>query len=80
MDEEQEQSIKRKFGAQVRRIRQRKGISQEALALLCDLDRTYIGGVERGERNISLVNIHRIAYSLGVSANILLSDENEEAP
>lgn len=54
------------FGARVRLIRQRKGMSQEALALACDLDRTYIGGVERGERNISLINIHKIAEALGV--------------
>lgn len=43
-----------------------KGMSQEALALACDLDRTYIGGVERGERNVSLVNIYRIASALKV--------------
>ena len=48
-----------------------KGCSQEALALTCDLDRTYIGGVERGERNINLINIHKIATALGVKTREL---------
>jgi transcriptional regulator with XRE-family HTH domain len=52
----------------VRELRKRKQLSQETLALACNLDRTYIGGVERGERNISLVNIHKIAEALGVEA------------
>jgi transcriptional regulator with XRE-family HTH domain len=52
----------------VRELRKRKQLSQETLALACNLDRTYIGGVERGERNISLVNIHKIAEALGVDA------------
>ena len=56
----------------MRLLRQQKGMSQEALALACDLDRSYIGSVERGERNISLVNIHRISRALGVSAKELL--------
>ena len=48
-------------------IRKAKRLSQETLALTCGLDRTYIGGVERGERNISLVNIYKVADALGVS-------------
>ena len=55
----------------MRELRKQKGLSQEALALTCELDRTYIGGVERGERNISLVNIHKIADALGVSTREL---------
>jgi transcriptional regulator with XRE-family HTH domain len=68
-----EQGVKHAFGRRVRELRKRLGMSQEALALTCELDRTYIGGVERGERNISLVNIHRIAAALGVQASTLLS-------
>jgi transcriptional regulator with XRE-family HTH domain len=58
--------IQRRFGDRVRELRKKKGLSQEDLALACDLDRSYIGGVERGERNISLLNIQRIADALGV--------------
>lgn len=65
-NEQREQKAKKAFGTMVRQLRREKGLSQEALALSCELDRTYIGGVERGERNISLVNIHKIARALGV--------------
>ena len=54
------------FGQRVRELRTAKGFSQEALALICDLDRTYIGGIERGERNVSLVNIEKIAKALSI--------------
>jgi transcriptional regulator with XRE-family HTH domain len=49
------------FGERVRRLRQAKRLSQEKLAQLSGLDRSYIGSVERGERNISLINIVKIA-------------------
>ena len=68
MNKQAEQRVKKRFGTRLRHLRQEKGLSQEALALLCGLDRSYVGGVERGERNISLVNIHKIAQALGVSA------------
>lgn len=55
-----------RFGDQVRKLRKRKGLSQEALAFEAELDRTYVGGVERGERNISILNILKIARALGV--------------
>jgi transcriptional regulator with XRE-family HTH domain len=52
------------FGDAIRAIRKEQGISQEALALKCGLDRSYYGAVERGERNVSLTNIIRIADAL----------------
>jgi transcriptional regulator with XRE-family HTH domain len=71
MGKRREAQIQHHFGARVRELRKQKGLSQEALALACDLDRTYIGGVERGERNISLLNIQKIAEALGLSAREL---------
>jgi transcriptional regulator with XRE-family HTH domain len=72
MNESDEKAIQEAFGARVRAIRKEKGLSQEALALACGLDRTYIGGVERGERNISLINIYKIALSLDVNPKDLI--------
>lgn len=53
-----------RFGVRVRALRKAKGLNQEELAYRCELDRTYIGGVERGERNVSLLNICKIAEAL----------------
>ena len=69
----QEARIQKTFGDRVRNLRKQKGLSQESLALACDLDRTYVGGVERGERNISLLNIYKIAAALGVPAKELFN-------
>jgi transcriptional regulator with XRE-family HTH domain len=66
MRELDEKKVRRRFGDRVRALRKEIGISQEDLALIAGLDRTYIGGVERGERNISLVNIHKLAAALNV--------------
>ncbi|WP_202923603.1 helix-turn-helix domain-containing protein [Bacillus sp. SKDU12] len=60
------------FGSYLRTIRSEKNLSQEELAFLCNLHRTYIGGVERGTRNISLLNIIKIAKALSVDPSKLL--------
>jgi len=56
--------IRVRFGRALRRRREKLKVSQEAFADMCELDRSYIGGVERGERNIGLVNIEKIAKTL----------------
>ena len=58
--------IQQLYGDRLRQIRTKKGMSQEALADAAELHRTYVSSVERGERNISLVNISRLADALGV--------------
>ena len=65
--------VKTKFGQAVRNARAERGMSQERLALVCGLHRTYIGGIERGERNTSIVNIRRIAEALDMTAAELLA-------
>ena len=62
------------FGLRIRYLRKIKGLSQEDFAGITDLDRSYIGGVERGERNISLNNIEKIAESLDMSISELFKD------
>jgi transcriptional regulator with XRE-family HTH domain len=62
------------FGEAVRKLRLAKGISQERLAELADIHRTYIGDVERGKRNIALVNMTRIADALDVPLSRLISE------
>ena len=59
--------ICKKFGARVRELRIAQGLSQEVLAQKAGLHRTYIGGIERGERNVSLINIEKIASALNLS-------------
>lgn len=78
MDESRNAQIQKQFGARIREIRKQKQLSQEALALGCALDRTYIGGVERGERNISLINIYKIADALKIAPGLLFEEGNDE--
>ena len=61
------------FGATLRAYRQEAGLSQEKLAAKAGLDRTYVGGAERGERNVALINIVRLAEALGVAPADLVS-------
>jgi transcriptional regulator with XRE-family HTH domain len=63
----------KKLGAQIREIRQKAGFSQEELAERTGLHRTYIGSVERGERNIGVINLIRIARALKTSPGQLLA-------
>lgn len=69
---EQKQETLLQFGTRVRKLRSEKGLSQEAFASLCGLDRTYISGIERGVRNVSLANITLIAEALGISLSELM--------
>jgi len=66
--------IRMKFGAKVKDLRISKGYSQEKLAELSDLDRTYIPGIESGKRNVSLVVIEKIAKAFKIRLSELLND------
>lgn len=67
--------IRSEFGQRIKELRARSGMSQEILAYRAGLDRTYISGVERGERNVSILNIEKIAAALQVSMSYIFSDE-----
>ena len=62
------------LGAAIRRARSAKGLSQEALAVDADLDRSYMGGIERGEHNLTLMNLVKIAGALKVRASKLFEE------
>ena len=65
------EDVRVRFG-KVLRVRRRKlGVSQEEFADICGLDRTYVGGIERGERNLGLVNIEKLARALKISLSEL---------
>lgn len=59
--------VRIRFGKAVRNRREKLGVSQEEFADMCELDRSYVGGVERGERNLSLINVEKIALAFRVS-------------
>ncbi|MCI0721087.1 MAG: helix-turn-helix domain-containing protein [Acidobacteria bacterium] len=65
------EDVRRRFGQVLRKKRKKLGISQEEFAELCGLHRNYVGGVERGERNIALVNIEKIARALEINLSTL---------
>ncbi|MCP4607161.1 MAG: helix-turn-helix transcriptional regulator [Planctomycetes bacterium] len=64
--------INKEVGLNIRKIREDKGLSQEKLAALADLHRTYIGQIERGEKNVSLESLEKIAKALDVDIRVLV--------
>ena len=68
-------SARAEFGRRLRRLREEKGLSQEAFADLAGVHRTYVSGVELGRRNVSLEIIARLAYALDVAVAELFRDE-----
>ena len=72
----QSMDITEQFGKKVRHFRKLRNLSQNDLAELSELHRTYIGSVERGERNITLLNASKIAKALSVSLAELVTDDD----
>ena len=70
---------RRVFAENLRKIRRAKQLSQESLAELAGLHRTYVGSVERGERNISIDNMDRLAAALGTTLQTLLDEGKPDA-
>ena len=66
------------FGKNVRNIRRLKGLSQEELAFKANLHRTYIGMIERAEKNITLLNIEKIAKALDIDIKDLIKNNQEK--
>jgi transcriptional regulator with XRE-family HTH domain len=67
------ESARLHFAANLRATRKERGLSQEALAAIADLHRTYVGAIERGERNVSIDNMERLAMALRVDVTELLA-------
>ena len=64
--------INKRVGLNIRKYREKKGWSQEQLAFEADLHRAYIGQIERGEKNIGLINLEKIAKALNIELDNLL--------
>lgn len=67
----------KQLGSRIRDLRHENGLSQEKLSFESDLDRTYIGSVERGERNIAAINLKKISKALNISISQLFNFDNE---
>jgi len=70
-----DKELLRKIGERIKLLRIEAGLSQEKLSFECNLDKTYIGSVERGERNIAIINLSKLAKALNVSISKLLEIE-----
>ena len=66
--------IKTKIGAKIRELRHKANLSQEQFGSRCGLDRTYIAGIEQGKRNVSVINLEKIAKAFGISLSELFED------
>lgn len=66
--------IQKDFGLKIQKLRKERGLSQEKFALLIDMDRTYYASVEAGKRNISIINIKKIADGFNISLAKLFED------
>jgi transcriptional regulator with XRE-family HTH domain len=67
------QALHKQIGRRIRELREKKGLSQEALAGVCNLHRTYIGLIERGERNLSISTVEVIAQGLAIPPSDLFA-------
>ena len=70
--------ITEKFGKRVKEIRQSKGITQEELSVKAQLHRTYISSIELGHRNVSLLNIEKLAKALGCSIGDFFAEKDHQ--
>ena len=70
--------IRLKIGTRIKKIRESKGISQKDLAYESDLDRSYIASIEVGKRNVSIINLEKIAKSLNISLSKLFEELDNE--
>jgi transcriptional regulator with XRE-family HTH domain len=66
--------IKGKIGERIRDLRHERGLSQEQFSHICELDRTYIAGIEQGKRNVSIVNLEKIARGFELTLSQLFED------
>lgn len=70
--------IRQKIGNKIKRVRESKGISQKDLAYEADLDRSYIASIETGKRNVSLINLEKIAIALHITLSQLFNESDYE--